>query len=151
VPSPSIIHQITHDITSAPGKFIQITERFIRPLPPVVKHSFPYFLFLLLLVDILLMTLQIRRELRASRALQAILQREHQSGQLKKTFIELISHYLRTPLTVLSTSLELLASIEGRSSPVVTTLQTDVAELNNKVNTLVTQATDVKNVVEAGE
>jgi len=97
------------------------------------------------------MTLQIRRELRASRALQAILQREHQSGQLKKTFIELISHYLRTPLTVLSTSLELLASIEGRSSPVVTTLQTDVAELNNKVNTLVTQATDVKNVVEAGE
>jgi signal transduction histidine kinase len=89
------------------------------------------------------MAWQIRRELKESRALQAILARERQSGQLKKTFTELVSHYLRTPLTVITTALELLGSTEGISEPVTVSLRTDVMELNKKVNTLVAQAADV--------
>ena len=138
--APSIVQQVTQAITQAPGKITKSIEHAIRNLPPVIKHSLPYFLFLVLLIDILLMALQIRRELKESRALQAILAREQQSGQLKKTFTELVSHYLRTPLTVIGSALELLASTEGISEPLMVSLKTDVMELNSKVDGLVAQA-----------
>jgi signal transduction histidine kinase len=147
-PAPSSSHAITsaaapsiiQQITQAPGKVTQSIEHAIRNLPPAIKHSLPYFLFLILLIDILLMAYQLRRELKESRALQAILAREQQSGQLKKTFTELVSHYLRTPLTVIGSSLELLGSTEGISEPLVVSLRTDVMELSGKVDNLVTQA-----------
>jgi signal transduction histidine kinase len=134
--APSIIQQITQ----APGKVVQGIEHAIRNLPPAIKHSLPYFLFLILLIDILLMVLQLRRELKESRALQAILDRERQSGELKRTFTNLVSHYLRTPVTVIGGALELLGSVEGVSEPLIVSLRTDVMELGSKIDGLVAQA-----------
>ncbi len=145
--SPSLFQQITR----APGKIIRGTEHFIRKLPPALKHSLPYFLFLILLADVLLMVLQIRRELQESRALQAILAREQQSGQLKKTFTDLISHYLRTPLTVIAGAVDLIGSVEGLSTPLVASVRTDVMELGSKIDGLVAQAAVVNSRAIIGE
>jgi len=141
--TPAAAPSLFQQIAQAPGKVARGIEHAIRQLPPALKHSLPYFLFLILLADVLLMALQIHRELRASRTLQAILARERQSGQLKKTFTELISHYLRTPLTIISGAVDLLGGTKGQSVSLLASLQDDVTELQTKVNNLIAQAADV--------
>lgn len=134
-PAPSFFQQVT----AAPGKIIRATERLIHQLPPSVKHALPYFLFLILAADILLVLLHFRREVHESKTLQGILTRERQSGQLKKMLVDLMSHYLRTPLTIISSASE-LGSTQGLPAPLVASLKADVAELNRKVGGLIAQA-----------
>jgi len=127
-PPPSILQQI------AKG-----SQQLIHNLPPTVKHTLPYFLFLILVADVLLMAWQFRREVVEARALRAILIRERQGGALKKMLVDLISHYLRTPLTIISGAID-LGSINSFSPPVVANLRQDVGELNDKVRQLIAQA-----------
>lgn len=134
-PTPSLLEQIA----AVPGNLIRGTQELVHKLPPVVKHSLPYFLFLILAADLLLMILQFRRELDESRTLRAILIRECEGGQLKKMLVDLMSHYLRTPITIIAGAID-LGSVNGYSPAVVANLRQAVAELNTKVKTLIAQA-----------
>lgn len=142
--SPSILQQITE----VPGKIIHSTERVIGHLPKNVKLSLPYFLFVILLGDSLFLILQIRREINETHFFQNLVDRERQSGELKKSFIQLISHYLRTPFTIITGALELIRNNSIPTQPVVANLQTDVETLKNKIDRLVESATIISSSTE---
>lgn len=74
---------------------------FIRALPPRIITAFPYLLFLLILIEISILIYQTRREVYEVKRLKALAERERDIIDMKQKFTALVSHYLRTPLTIL--------------------------------------------------
>jgi len=140
--SPSVLQQISN----VAGSVLQGGQKIVQQLPPVIKNSLPYFLFLILAIDLLLLLLQFRREVSEVRTLQNLVTRERQSGQLKKMLVDLMSHYLRTPLSIISGAME-MSTVEGIAPSVLNDLNHDLKGLNAEVETLIGQATTANNIV----
>jgi signal transduction histidine kinase len=73
----------------------------IQQIPVPVARGFPYILFVVLAAILLLLIIQTRDEVARAEALKRSLEREHTIAQEKSTFLQLIQHYLRTPLSIL--------------------------------------------------
>lgn len=131
-PPPSLLQQII----ATPGKLIQ-------KLSPAAKRAIPYILLIIMAANVLVLLLYIRRERREAQQLQNSLAREQQSGQLKRIFTDLISHYLRTPITVIDGALGLLRQTDGLVSSQGLSLQANVEELKSKIDSLVAHINDV--------
>ena len=104
-------------------------RRLFRALPRQVASAFPYVLFIILAADIVLLLLQTSREAIELRAVRRRLKRLQLMGDMKRTFTELVSHYLRTPLTLVSGGLEEMGPDGMRLSPLAARLQTGVTAL----------------------
>lgn len=91
-----------------PAAATQIT-RLVRQIPLPVARAFPYLLFMLLGGVILGLVIQARREVAQNLALEAIVARERLVAEEKVTFLQLVSHYLRTPLTLLMAAADSLS------------------------------------------
>ena len=139
-PAPPQKPSLLGQIGALPQKVTEAAEKVIRNLPAPIKYGLPYFLFLILITDGLILFIQSRREVAASRALQALLIRERQSGQLKRTFTDLVSHYLRTPLTIIEGAVEMLTTQSG-AIPLTQFLKADLTNLHKNIEKLVSQAT----------
>jgi len=107
-----------------------VLSDLIRSLPKPVVYSFPYFLFALLSINVILLIWQTRRELKEYRLLQAHLARERAVAKSKRTLMELVSHYLRTPLTVIRGGIDMLAAGAVASSDMWTCRQRLTPSLN---------------------
>lgn len=114
------------------------TERIFRALPKPVVYGFPFFLFVLLGVNVLLLLLQTQRELKSYRTLQVVLKRARAVAEAKKTLTELVSHYLRTPLTVLLGGIDLLQVDEFVTSPAVD-LKSVAQRMRTKIEGLIAE------------
>lgn len=96
---------------------------FVATLPTPVLYGAPYFLFALLLGNILLLAIQTQREMREVAVLSRIIAIERKTGLEKTTFISLASHYLRTPMSIIQGGFDLL-----RHSPAMTAATSAAAE-----------------------
>lgn len=88
------------------GGLITSLQELVRQAPTYVISVFPWLLFLLLLIEILLLIWQTRREMKELRTLQGLIDREHNIATLKSVLMQLVSHYLRTPFTLLKSGTE---------------------------------------------
>ncbi len=105
-------------------------------VPKGVVTILPYILLLLILAVILTYLYQTRKELEHDKRLQRLLAYHTMLATEKSNFLQLVSHYLRTPLTVLSGGIEM-----GKTVTDITTqksLEADVAVLNKTVEALIT-------------
>ncbi len=87
-------------------------ERLNGYLPPTLVAAFPWLLFLILLMIILRLAQQAWNESRALKLLEQTLAKEKSLSEEKSNFINLGSHYLRTPLTIISGAVDLIGSIQ---------------------------------------
>lgn len=94
------------------AQFLSFLNASVRAIPTPIAVSIPYLLLLVLLAIILLMYLQSRREAKETRLRLAALERTRQIAQEKDGFIELASHYLRTPLTLIKGGVDFLGAIQ---------------------------------------
>ena len=113
-------------------------KQAINALPPPVVYSFPYILFVLLGANVLLLLLQAKRELREYHTLRGLLTRLQVMNEGKQTLTQLVSHYLRTPLTVMGGGIELLHKEPGAAVP-ATQLQAVAERIQTKVDGLINQ------------
>jgi signal transduction histidine kinase len=91
-------------------------KHVIRKLPRPVVYGFPYALFLLLGVNISVLMLQIRREVQEYQMIRILVRRMRSLGEGKTVFLDLVSHYLRTPLTLIGGGIDMLpAGVDGAS------------------------------------
>ncbi len=120
------IAAVVQDISKATSAAVNKSIQFVKSLPAPIVHSFPYILFAVLAVDAVLLILQAERELQEYRRLQASLKKLQSLDEEKKTFTELVSHYLRTPLTILTSGVGILDSKK--------VLPKDVAKLSDITN-----------------
>ena len=87
--------------------------RIIAGLPMPFIRTFPYGLFLILLGNFVLLALQLRKELREYELAKQLLVREREVAGAKHVLLQLLSHYLRTPLTVINGGIDMLADKTG--------------------------------------
>jgi signal transduction histidine kinase len=141
--------------TTIPGRIIQtITDgvrHVIQALPRPVVYSFPYILLVLLGVHLLVLLFQVKRELSAYRTLSALLAQLQAVSEGKRTFMELVSHYFRTPLTVLAGGIDMLQPADAPQAS-VDALQTVSKRLHTTTEQLIGQAavTSLQQVAPAG-
>lgn len=115
----------------------------VHQLPNAIKYALPFLLFVILALDIVILVLIRRREIEEQNHVRQLIERERQISSLKQTFIALVSHYLRTPLSVLAGGVDLLNSLGKTPGPAVPALHQSVADLRARVERLVQQAAEV--------
>lgn len=112
-------------------------KQVFRSLSPVAINSFPYFLFVALGIVAVVLLLQIKRELRASHRLKKAIEKEKLMIELKRNFIGLASHYLRTPVTLITGSIDLAGTTKTLSEEVLGPLRTASDKLSEHVKSII--------------
>jgi signal transduction histidine kinase len=125
--------------TGVVGAVSQAVVAFVATLPTPVIYALPYFLFALLLVNIVLLLIQTQREVREFTVLQRIITMERNTGIEKNTFMALTSHYLRTPLSIIQGGFDLMSRTNGITADANNQAQQTLESLRLKVNTLLSR------------
>jgi signal transduction histidine kinase len=115
-------------------------QQAVQALPPSVAYSIPYALLVLLGLNVFLLALQAKRELREYHTLRQLLSRNRAMNDAKKTLLQLASHYLRTPLTVLQGGIELLT----KDTPTSTPLQNTTRHMQENIEQLIARTAAVQ-------
>jgi signal transduction histidine kinase len=121
-------------------------KHLLHRLPPPVVFVFPYLLFLLLLVELLLLITEARREVRELGLLRTFIEQANKVSALKQTFLQLASHYLRTPLTILRSGAEGLGA-EGVPASITGPLGKNIEVLHQTTEALVNKLSGQATVV----
>jgi signal transduction histidine kinase len=119
---------IFHAVFTLASSFVKSAQTILKQLPKPVIVAFPYLLFGVLLIEISVLLLQTNRELRELRTLRRLLAQEREVSELKQGFLQLVSHYLRTPLTILRSGAEGLLA-DGVRTNVVADIQQTASKL----------------------
>ncbi|HSX15815.1 MAG TPA: ATP-binding protein [Candidatus Saccharimonadales bacterium] len=133
----------SNPVAAAAQAALNGATRLIGRLPKPVIRSFPYLLFLILAGNMIILGLQTRHELHELGVAKQLLERQREVANAKKVLMELISHYFRTPLTLLDGGVEMLTA-----SPEHTVLNKLHASLSEKVERLIAQTRDESAVVD---
>lgn len=118
----------------------------VATLPGPVVEVFPYFLFMLLGINVFILFLQFHREVKEYYTTRMVLDRAKLLAEQKQTFIALVSHYLRTPLTVLAGGVEMLKESKVSSSQPAVAAQAIVTRIGDKIEQLLRQTKELVSV-----
>lgn len=122
---------------------ILLFEDTIRTLPTPIVQSFPYILLATLLATLLLAAAQLRREVVEMKRRRLAWLRVKQLDDEKMEFVELTSHYLRTPLAVMKGGADLLAIAKPPIDPgLMQRLRLGLDEFGKAVELLLARATE---------
>ncbi|HSX06740.1 MAG TPA: HAMP domain-containing sensor histidine kinase [Candidatus Saccharimonadia bacterium] len=159
---PQSSSPVSDSSTSGDLPLIKALKSYIVKLPEPVVVAFPWVLFALLVVEMLVLLLQAKREAHERQVLQQFAGQERLVSDLKLTFAQLVAHYLRTPLTILKAGAEGVVSLDAnlRSRLQQTTQQLGAAveELVNRFSVAnenvppvtVSAQTDIRRATVAG-
>lgn len=122
---------------------------FAGSLPTPVLYGAPYFLFVLLLGNIILLLLQTQREVREVATLRRIIDIERKTGQEKTTFVSLASHYLRTPMSIIQGGFDLLKNATTLPPGVATRTERVIDNLRLNIDSLLARSDAASQIVGA--
>lgn len=130
-PTTTTQDSVTPALTKANG-FRRI---ILSPRAEAVTKSLPYWLLLVLLVIALRLWWQTVSEIRNTSRIRTLISREHDLLSHKQEFLNLISHYLRTPMTTLNGGIDLLQLPKDPKNGLdeITKAATDLATTIDKV------------------
>ena len=127
-------------ISGAVGAVGKVLGHFIAHLPVAVVVGFPYALFILLLLGALAALIELGRELRRLRLVQALLVRQKVLAEERDTFWHLAANYLRAPVTLVVGGAEALA--EQHKTTIIAKINKIAQDLQFKVAAIMQQAED---------
>jgi len=144
-PLAALFSPVTRALSSLSNK----AEELIRKLPAPVVYAFPWTLFLLLVIQIVILILQSRRELQAVASLDSLIAQQKEIAEMKRTFMGLLEHYLRTPFTIMSGGAEMLQS-QQVAPEVAAAIQLHTANLKEIIESTVRDTTNQQQIVGEG-
>jgi signal transduction histidine kinase len=112
------------------------TGTLFKDLHPFLSGSIPYLLFLLVLILILRLTLQARREIYRATIIISTRKKETALYEEKRNFMVLTSHYLRTPITIIKGDLEFIQTKNESLSSYIDTIFSQIDAILNKISFL---------------
>ena len=128
---------------SFPGYHYLLT--IFSHVPAPIANGFPWLLLFLLLLMVLWSIRQAWRETKYARAREALLKQMQQLAEAKNIFLDLATHYIRTPYAKLSGGVELLSSLSPNLA-VLPKLKELTNQLKTTVEYVVQTVTDNKSV-----
>ncbi len=135
----------TSSLPPAIAEIINQAKAALQNIPVPVRTGLPYALLTILACILLLTYMQARQEVYHTQTLMALAARDEQLAANKTTLVQLASHYLRTPVTLLSGGLELGASLHE----IPPTTATQIASIVNPLKQVIeTNLHQVANLVE---
>ncbi len=111
-------------------------KQVVRSLPPVVAQTFPYYIFAALGLLASFMWVQAIGEASAAQRFIKLLKRERSIAEQKDNFIALASHYLQTPLAVMSNGLDAIQALKEISPAVIEPLRTPLKQLSQDITSI---------------
>ncbi len=121
-------YKITSYFTSSKG-----LGNFLGMVPPALARVFPWLLFALLIYLIRRLIKQTKEEGKNAQEMIKLIDLEKAIGVQKENFVRLSSHYLRTPLTIISTGIDLMFTLDKVEKEKQTDLSNALKDLNTKV------------------
>lgn len=138
--SSNPVSQVVNKITTAASQTVEKLTDVVRQIPKSVAVTIPYVPLVGLLIVVLLLLLQSRREAAEVRHLQAILARSKRLADEKDGFVQLTSHYLRTPFTIMQGGADLIASTQPDVDPVwIEKLKTALGSFGASIESLLSE------------
>jgi|GEM_PF-6595227 len=124
------------------------TRHFFTGIPRPLMKALPYVLYTIILALSGYYLYQTQEQLRREDRMRKILTKQKVLTEEKRNFLELTSHYLRTPLTYIRSGAE-MAERNGQSPQLAADLSQTVNHLSLFIESLVEEAGTEKNVPEA--
>lgn len=121
------------------GPGIGAIGELIHQTPPFVAKSFPYWLFVVLLILALRLIWQAIRETIGNSTMQALLAKQRLISDEKDNFIALSSHYLHTPLTVIGNGADTMIAVMEASPQALAPLKSAVEKLRVQIDDILGQ------------
>jgi len=123
--------------------------QYVKKLTPTQQAFLPYYLWILLLILAGVLLVQAYLDRHKTKKLKLLLARLQQAEGELKTYFHLLIHHLNTPVTLIRSSLELLAGAGGSDAEQVkklttasTVLATSIASITEEQSSEVVQSTD---------
>lgn len=141
-------------VKSIMGALPTATKGWLRSLPENTAEVVPFYIFILVALLALIPILQATREALFVRQISVILGRERNIAEEKDNFVALASHYLRTPLTLMTGGVETIVASNELTADQVAPLTKELNNLNEEINTILdnVKTNDVlKNIGSPGE
>lgn len=114
-------------------------KQWLQSLPPTVAKTTPYYIFGIVGLLALGVLLQALREAEFTRQLLILLRRERAIAEQKDMFIGLVSHYLRTPLTVMNSGLDTGLALRELSAEATLPLKQELEQLKAHVDGILSE------------
>lgn len=114
-------------------------KEWLQSLPPTVAKTVPYYIFGIVGLLALGVLLQALREAEFTRQLLLLLRRERSIAEQKDMFISLVSHHLRTPLTVMNNGLDTGVMLKQVSADLVLPLKQELESLKIRVDEILNE------------
>lgn len=127
---PSVIQPI---VTSIASIIPEETKEWLRSLPESTAQTVPYYIFLLVGALALIPILQSLHEAYIARQIALILLRERGIAEEKDNFLALASHYLRTPLTLMTGGLDTIVALKELPAEELGPLRIELASLDTSI------------------
>jgi signal transduction histidine kinase len=115
-------------------------ERFIQSIPIGVARSIPWTLLLLLIALSLYYVYMAYLEEERRKALRALIARFKSSQQARSSYLDITSHYVNTPLSVMQGTVQVLASKKAINEELNMAATTQLDKLGTQVQSLLAQA-----------
>lgn len=128
-----------------PDSFAQRVEQLIRRTPKPVAYAMPYMFLSLLGGFAAALLWQARNQMHHAKMLLALLARDKELADEKTNFVMLASHYMRTPITVINGSLELVPR-NTQTIPLIERIQTSTQALQQRFETILKDTTENKDL-----
>ena len=134
--TPTILSSLVQLIIDAiPGAI----KDYLRSLPPIIAQTFPYYIFSILAASAGLLWVQAAREAVRASTFVALLKRERSITEQKDNFIALASHYLRTPLTIMSSGIDTVESLGEVSKDDAALLRKPIISLQKNIESILAE------------
>ncbi len=141
VKTESIVGATTRGSATTPADEVGVLgaiKNFVRSLPLVVVVGFPYLLFGLLFLAIIVLLLELLREMRRAHLLEALIKKQQLLAEERDAFWHLAANYLRAPVTLIAGGAEALRDMHAIDqtssiSILATSLQTKVGDIMKKI------------------
>lgn len=124
-------------VDNGPG--IGAIGELIHQTPPIIAKSFPYWLFIILLILAVRLIWQAVRETIGNGTMQTLLTKQRLISDEKDNFIALSSHYLHTPLTVIGNGADTMAAVKEASPEALAPLKAAVEKLRVQIDDILGQ------------
>lgn len=133
---PTMFEPLLHPLVNIVPESVKTA---LRSLPPVVAQTFPYYVFAVLGAGAFVMWLQALQEVAASRTLQFILKKERSIAEEKDNFVALASHYLRTPLTLMTSGLDTIRALKELPEEALEKLRMPIMRLDDEIRAILAE------------